>query len=257
MQVSSSRDRIRLEIVAASFHLRIANAMSLRTFLITLTSLVFMSTATAEDSLFPRVESFVKERLAEIAEIPEERQKELLKLARYIASCQSAGKPTKLLFVCTHNSRRSQLAQLWAKIGATRFGLEELESYSGGTEATAMNRRTVAALERVGLEITKADGDSTNPKYSVVFGKAASPQICFSKTLIESPNPAKEFAAIMTCSSADESCPIVRGSELKMALPYEDPKVSDDTPKEAAAYDEKCKEIAREMLFVMSHVAER
>ena len=172
-----------------------------------------MTKASADDSLFPQVESFVKERLAEIAEIPEERQKELLKLSRYIASCQSAGKPTKLLFVCTHNSRRSQLAQLCAKIGATRFGLKGLESFSGGTEATAMNGRTVAALERVGMEITKADDDSANPKYSVVFSKAASPQICFSKTLLEPPNPTKEFAAIMTCSSADESCPIVRGSD--------------------------------------------
>ena len=231
-------------------------AMSLRTYLITLTSLVFMTTASAEDSLLPQVESFVKERLAETAEIPEERQKELLKLSRYMATCQSAGKATKLLFVCTHNSRRSQLAQLWAKIGATRFGLKELESFSGGTEATTMNHRTVAALERVGMEITKAEGDSANPKYSVVFSKAASPQICFSKTLTESPNPTEKFAAIMTCSSADESCPIVRGSELKLVLPYEDPKVSDDTPRESAAYNEKCKEIAREMLFVMSRVAE-
>ena len=230
--------------------------MSLRTYLITLTSLVFMTTASAEDSLLPQVESFVKERLAETAEIPEERQKELLKLSRYMATCQSAGKATKLLFVCTHNSRRSQLAQLWAKIGATRFGLKGLESFSGGTEATAMNHRTVAALERVGMEITKAEGDSANPKYSVVFSKAASPQICFSKTLTESPNPTEKFAAIMTCSSADESCPIVRGSELKLVLPYEDPKVSDDTPRESAVYNEKCKEIAREMLFIMSRVAE-
>jgi len=230
--------------------------MSLKTYLITLTSFVFMTTATAEDSLFPQVESFVKERLAETAEIPEERQKELLKLSRYIAACQSAGKPSELLFVCTHNSRRSQLAQLWAKIGATHFGLKGLESFSGGTEATAMNHRTVAALERVGMEITKADADSTNPKYTVAFSKAASPQICFSKKLTESPNPTEKFAAIMTCSSADESCPIVRGCELRLALPYEDPKASDDTPKEVAAYDEKCKEIAREMLFVMSRVAE-
>ncbi|HUP81187.1 MAG TPA: protein-tyrosine-phosphatase [Pirellula sp.] len=215
-----------------------------------------MTTASAEDSLFPRIESFVKERLAETAEIPEERQKELLKLSRYIATCQSAGKATKLLFVCTHNSRRSQLAQLWAKIGAMRFGLQEMESFSGGTEATAMNHRTVAALERVGMEIAKADGDSINPKYTVAFSKAASPQICFSKKLTELPNPTKDFAAIMTCSSADESCPIVRGCELRLALPYEDPKTSDDTPNEAADYDEKCKEISREMLFLMSRVAE-
>ena len=215
-----------------------------------------MTIASADDSLFPRVEDFVKDRLAETTVIPEERQKELLKMSRYIVSCQSAGKTARLLFVCTHNSRRSQLAQVWAKIGATRFGLKGLESYSGGAEVTAMNRRTVAALEKVGLVISKADADSVNPKYSIVFSKAASPQICFSKRLTEYPNPTREFAAIMTCSSADESCPIVRGSELRLTLPYEDPKVSDDSPKESSADDEKCKEIAREMLFVMSRAAE-
>lgn len=216
-----------------------------------------MIKASAEDRLSPNVESYAKNRLAEIASIPDDRQKELLRISRYIAECQSQGKPAKLLFVCTHNSRRSHLAQLWAKIGATHFGLDGIESFSGGTETTAMNRRTVAALQRAGLEITIAEVDVTNPKYLVVFGKVASPQICFSKTLTEPPNPTENFAAIMTCSSADASCPIVKGCELRLSLPYEDPKVADNTPREGTAYDDKCKEIAREMLFVMLRVVER
>lgn len=237
--------------------LQIANSMYCKSFLFTLALLTCMTKASAEDRLSPNVENYVKKRFSEGAEIPEDRQKELLKISRYIASCQAEGKPAKLLFVCTHNSRRSHLAQLWAKIGATHFGLDGMESFSGGTETTSMNRRTVAALQRAGLEITTAVEDATNPKYSVVFGKAASPQICFSKTLMQPPNPTEKFAAIMTCSSADASCPIVKGCELRLSLPYEDPKVADDTPKEATAYDDKCKEIAREMVFVMSRVAER
>ena len=230
--------------------------MPFKSFLFTLTLLTCMTKASAEDRLSPNVESYIKKRFTEVAEIPEDRQKELLKISQYIASCQAEGKPAKLLFVCTHNSRRSHLAQLWAKIAATHFGLDGIESFSGGTETTAMNRRTVAALQRAGLEITKTEDDRTNPKYSVVFGKVASPQICFSKTLTQPPNPTEKFAAIMTCSSADALCPTVKGCELRLSLPYEDPKVADDTPKEAKAYDDKCTEIAREMVFVMSRVAE-
>lgn len=240
-----------------SSRLQIDHSMHFTSFLLTLALLTCMTNATAEDRLSPNVESYVKKRLVEGAEIPEDRQKELLKISRYVAECQAQGKPAKLLFVCTHNSRRSHLAQLWAKIGATHFGLVGIETFSGGTETTAMNRRTVAALQRAGLEITAAEDDVTNPKYSVVFGKVASPHICFSKTLTEPPNPTEKFAAIMTCSSADASCPTVTGCELRLSLPYEDPKVADNTPREATAYDDKCKEIAREMLFVMSRVVER
>ena len=215
-----------------------------------------MTIVSTQDPISSSVEIYVKARLAEEASIPVDRQKELLKLSRYITSCRSSGKPVRLLFVCTHNSRRSHLAQLWAQIGAVHFRLDGVESFSGGTETTAMNPRTVAALERAGLTITTEDQDSSNPKYSVGFGKTTSPQICFSKTLAEPPNPTKEFAAIMTCSSADASCPNVKGCEFRLALPYEDPKGSDDTPEEASNYDAKCKEIAREMAFVMSRVSD-
>ena len=221
----------------------------------TLTFLVCMVIAPATTHLSPKVESYVKDRRAEISQIPEERRAELLKISEYIASCQAGKRPAKLLFVCTHNSRRSHLAQLWAQIAATHFGIQGLETFSGGTETTAMNIRTVAALQRAGLNIMADDSASSNPKYSVVFSDDEKPCICFSKTLSDKPNPTDSFAAIMTCSSADQSCPNVKGCEFRLSLPYEDPKIADGTPQETDAYDEKSKEIAREMLFVMSRVA--
>lgn len=227
------------------------------TFLIPLAILICMPAPADDNQLLPRIEIYVKDRLAETTQIPKERQDELLKLSRYIDACRKSNKPVKLLFVCTHNSRRSHLAQLWTKIGAKHFGLDGLDSFSGGTETTAMNPRTVTALQRAGLEITKEDSDTNNPKYSVVFCKQGSPEVCFSKSIIEPPNPTENFAAIMTCSSADVSCPNVKGSDLRLALPYEDPKISDGTSKESATYDAKSKEIAREMLFVMSRVVEK
>ncbi len=208
--------------------------------------------AAQETGLDPKIRDYVKQRLAEESEIPKERQEDLLKLSRYIAQCRASNKPIKLLFVCTHNSRRSHMAQLWAKIGAVHFGMDPVECYSGGTEVTAMNSRTVAALQRAGLTIEKENGETTNPRYTVSYDKSKTAEICFSKTLSEAPNPKAQFAAIMTCSSADVACPNVQGSDLRLALPYEDPKVSDGTANEATSYDAKSREIAREMLFVMA-----
>jgi arsenate reductase len=236
---------------------QIANAMNSSFLFSNLTLLICMVIAPATTRLSPKVESYVKDRQAEISQIPEERRTELLKISEYIVSCQAGKRPARLLFVCTHNSRRSHLAQLWAQIAATHFGIPGLETFSGGTETTAMNIRTVAALQRAGVTITTTDNASSNPKYSVVFSQDEASYICFSKILTEKPNPTDKFAAIMTCSSADQSCPNVKGCELRLSLPYEDPKVADGTPHEAAAYDEKSKEIAREMLFVMSRVARR
>jgi arsenate reductase len=210
--------------------------------------------AYVESPIHPKIESYIKDRISEESQIPQDRQEELLKLSHYIVKCGESGTLIKLLFVCTHNSRRSHLAQLWAKMGAVYYGMNKLASYSGGTETTAMNPRTVAALERAGLEITCDDRNAANPRYSVSFSASMPPEICFSKTLVEEPNPTKHFAAIMTCSSADDSCPNVNGCEFRLALTYEDPKKSDGTTQESASYDAKSKEIAREMLFVMSRV---
>jgi hypothetical protein len=67
-------------------------------------------------------------------------------------------------------------------------------------------------------------------------------------------NPQREFCAIMTCSQADEACPNVAGAANRIAIPYEDPKAADGTPEEAAVYDERCAQIARETLYAFSLV---
>ena len=61
----------------------------------------------------------------------------------------------------------------------------------------------------------------------------------------------------MSCSQADRNCPLVPGCAARIALPYDDPKDFDGTDREAAMYDERCRQIAREMLFVFSQVTTR
>lgn len=182
--------------------------------------------------------------------IGEERKALLTRLANYIGQKAEDGQTAHLNFICTHNSRRSQLAQLWAATGAAFFGLTNINTYSGGTEATAFNPRAVAAAKRAGFGVDNPGGE--NPRYEVSFSPEVPPLVLFSKVFDDAVNPTEGFAAVMTCSDADENCPFIPGAELRLPLTYDDPKEADDTPEEAARYDERLRQIGRELLFALS-----
>lgn len=204
--------------------------------------------------LYPDVQAYVALRASEFDQIPPERKQELQQLANYVGGCIAKGQDAKLTFVCTHNSRRSHLTQIWTQIAAAHHGVNHVQTFSGGTEVTACNPRTVAALKRCGLRFSIKVESSSNPHYAVAFSDREPPLICFSKVFNRAPNPSSNYCAVMTCSHADQSCPVAIGCDLRLAIRYEDPKVSDDTPQEAATYDERCAQIAREMLYAMSLV---
>ncbi len=205
--------------------------------------------------LFPEVNHYIEQRLAETEQIPASRQAELESLAQYVRQCLREGRTAELTFICTHNSRRSHLSQVWAKVAAAHFGLDNVRTYSGGTEVTAFNPRAVAALRRCGLQIDSQDKKSENPRYRVRFSHAGPTEVCFSKLFNDPANPSSRFGAVLTCSQADEACPIVENCDLRVAITYEDPKAADGTPGEQAAYDERTRQISREMLYLMSKVA--
>jgi arsenate reductase len=207
--------------------------------------------STAE--FFPEVQKYIGQRAAEFDLISAERRKQLQPLASYVANRSAAGQPVRLTFICTHNSRRSQMAQIWAAAAARRFGIAGVETFSGGTETTAFNPRSLAAVKRAGLRVDVLS-EGANPRYAVRFQPSGEPLTCFSKVYSAAPNPTSDFCAVMTCSQADESCPLVQGAALRVAVPYDDPKAADDTPQEAARYDERCAQISRELLYVFSQV---
>lgn len=178
------------------------------------------------------------------------REEILNSIIEYISSKRS-GEKVKLTFICTHNSRRSHISQLWAQVAAFYYGIENIHTYSGGTEATAFNPRAVKAMQKAGLNITIA-GESVNPVYLVEYSENAAPITSFSKTYNDEFNPQSGYCAIMTCSDADEACPIVFGCEKRVALTYEDPKKYDDTPLEEEKYDERCFQIATEIFYLFS-----
>lgn len=206
--------------------------------------------------LYPAVRAYLNERQSEFGQIPAPRRQQLERLADYVQSRIEANQPARLVFVCTHNSRRSQMAQVLAAAAAGLLGVDGVETFSGGTAATALNPRAAAALRRAGLQVVAAAG-ADNPRYQVRYGEKIDPLTCFSKVYDSPPNPQADFCAVMTCTQADRNCPVVEGSSLRLAIPYEDPKAKDDTPGESQAYDVRAKQISREMLYVFSRLEAR
>lgn len=220
---------------------------------ILLSLMTFIPSANTHD-LQPQLKVFADARLKEFDLIPEPRKRVLTKLALWTKTQLKSDQTPKLVFICTHNSRRSHISQLWAEVGAKIFNLStKVETFSGGTEATAFNPRAVAALKRAGFSITQKTQGS-NPIYLAQIGSGEEVIEAFSKVYDQTPNPKSKFAAIMTCSDADKNCPSVSGAAFRIAIPYKDPKAFDNTPKEAQAYDERVVQISREILFMFSQV---
>jgi protein-tyrosine-phosphatase len=196
---------------------------------------------------------YIKNAENSFLQISDKRKSELEEIAAFVTQKNQLGEKSKLIYICTHNSRRSHFGQIWAATAAAYYGIHNVESYSGGTESTAFNERSVASVKRAGFEVLKTT-EGTNPIYHVKYDENGKEIVAFSKKYDDKVNPQNDFCAIMTCSSADKACPIVFGASLRVATQYEDPKAFDDTPDEAKMYDKRCKQIATETLYLFSKV---
>lgn len=185
--------------------------------------------------------------------VSEERKADLKPLADYIQNKVDSNQEIRLNFICTHNSRRSHLSQIWAQTMAFHFNIKNVFCYSGGTEATAMFPKVAETLTNQGFEIQKIS-DTENPVYAVKFDENQHSIICFSKTYFDEFNPKTNFSAIMTCNNADEGCPMVFGAESRFPIKYEDPKAFDGTELMNEKYAERSLQIASEMYFIFSQI---
>ncbi len=197
--------------------------------------------------------SYIETNTLDFSGISAERKGDLDKIADYVSMKIKANETAELVYICTHNSRRSHFGQIWGATAAAYYGIANVKTYSGGTEATACNERSVAALKRVGFIIEKTT-QTSNPVYYIQYSADGPKQIAFSKKYNDASNPNNGFCAIMTCTSADEACPVVFGAAKRVATPYEDPKAFDGTADEAKIYDARCKQIATETFYVFSKV---
>jgi arsenate reductase len=190
--------------------------------------------------------------IAEIS-VSEERKVVLKPLANYIQNKVNTNEEIRLNFICTHNSRRSHLSQIWSQTMAFHFGIENVFCYSGGTEATALFSKVAETLANQGFQIEKVSQEQ-NPVYAIKFDVDQHPIIGFSKTYFDDFNPKSNFAAIMTCSNADEGCPMVFGAEARFPIKYDDPKAFDGTEVMNEKYAERSLQIASEFYFVFSQI---
>lgn len=174
-------------------------------------------------------------------------------LIEFIQTKNKENKEIRLNFICTHNSRRSHLSQVWAQTMANYFNIRNVFCYSGGTEATAVFPTIAETLQNSGFQIKKISNNE-NPIYSIKYAENEHPIIGFSKKLEDDFNPSSEFAAIMTCDSANEACPFVPGAEKRIPITYEDPKIFDGTPQQKEKYEERSLQIATEMHYIFSKI---
>ncbi len=200
--------------------------------------------------MFIKIQNYCEILSCQFSSISIERKTRLTILSDYIQTQIDSQKPINLLFVCTHNSRRSHFGQILAAVAADFFYIPNVFTFSGGTETTRFHDNAIAALKTVGFEIS-SDIESENPIYNVGFSKTQTAR-CFSKRYDDAANPTENFAAIMTCSDAEQNCPLILGADKRFGICYDDPKNFDNSPQQQEKYLERCEQIALEMLFVFS-----
>lgn len=201
--------------------------------------------------LYAEIESTIQS--FDYNQISEERKSILQPLVDFIQNKTSNQQEIRLNLICTHNSRRSHLSQVWAQTAAAYYNVKNVFCYSGGTEATALFPMVAKTLIKQGFRV-KTIAEGNNPVYSIKFSANEPPIIGFSKTYDDDFNPKGAFAAIMTCSQADGGCPFITGAEKRFPLTFEDPKEFDNTPQQQEKYLERSVQIATELFYVFSQI---
>jgi arsenate reductase (thioredoxin) len=162
---------------------------------------------------------------------------------------------THLNYICTHNSRRSQLSQVWSACVADLTGFHNWHHHSAGTEATAFHPNALDTLVAAGFQIEKSVGE--NPRVQVKWRDDHPGITCYSKTIDQSVPEHISFFALMTCGDADENCPFIPKAKARLPFRFKDPKVSDGTPEQRETYRKRSHQIASELLWIFNRLKQQ
>lgn len=195
---------------------------------------------------------FFEEAKANLS-ISDERLNLLTNIADKIVDEFEEREKININFVCTHNSRRSQMAQVWAFFAIEYFNLTNIFSFSGGTEVTAFHRNTVKSLQKSGFEFNVVDFSHQNPRYLISFKGSNKSLLGFSK-LYDNEENSYPYIIVTTCDSADQNCPFIPDAIHRFHLPFVDPKLSDGTELQLETYLQTSKKIAGELFVVFNEV---
>ena len=139
-----------------------------------------------------------------------------------------------IVFICTHNSRRSQFCETWSKVLANRYGLN-ISFSSAGTTKTSVYKEVINSLKRAGVDINEKGILNIEGKSSILY----------SKTLDDIKE--NKFISITNCKDAERNCPLDPRSQLNLNIFYDDPKKFDGMENEKKEYDKTCLSIAAEI----------
>jgi len=114
----------------------------------------------------------------------------------------------RILFICTHNSARSQIAEgLLRSLAADRF-----DAFSAGTEATHIRPLAIKAMNEIGIDISGQQSKTLNRYLNEPFD-----------------------VVITVCDTAAEACPIFPGSVQRRHWSFEDPSKATGSREEQLA----------------------
>jgi len=202
--------------------------------------------------MYPKIELIISKLLVSFDSIPSPRKQKLIELASHLKVALNSSNKLNLLFVCTHNSRRSHMGQVWGQLAANYYKMDNVNSFSAGTEVTELNSNVIEMIQKVGCKVSTFQNGS-NPAYLIEFGQNQS-LTCFSKLIEHESNPRADFFAIMMCTEAEANCPFVPGAIHRIGLPFDDPKAYDNTLKVSDAYLSTFEEIGVQILYLFNQI---
>lgn len=197
-----------------------------------------------------RTQAFIKKMNELDLAVAENRKIKLDQIVNAIATDLKKKNKAIVKFICTHNSRRSQLAEFMLDVLAREKKLR-IVALSAGTVATAFEPRMVKAIMAEGFELLEY-GQKPNPLY--IYRIEIDDLYYYSKKYDDKLLDAGESTIVTVCSEAETDCPVIPGTGQRIHLPYDDPKAHDNTAKEAEAYESKVMEIGLEMNYVVEEV---
>lgn len=127
----------------------------------------------------------------------------------------------RVLFICTHNSARSQMAEGWLR----QLGEERFEVFSAGTEATYVRPMASRAMAELGIDISKQQ----------------------SKTLDRYLGEPFDYV-ITVCDAANEVCPVFPGAARRLHWSFEDPSKATGSESEQLAVYRRVRDEIRERI---------
>jgi len=205
-------------------------------------------------NFFPEILDYCRNLELLSGGIKKERKTKLAVLAAQIKQLKRELSPVEIMVVCTHNSRRSHMGELWLRVGIDYYGLSNLRIHSAGTERSAINIRTIRSFQAIGLLVEKSMNKEENPNYKINWRTDEKSYTGYSKEIGSEELPTNGIVSILVCEDAAENCPFIVGSKLRINLPYEDPKRYDDTLEERTKYLERNLEIGSEMFYLLSEL---